>query len=556
MTTLALDGHAPLTLRDYQEEALARIDAAEQRGIRRQLGVAATGLGKTIIFCSLAERRGGRTLILAHRDELITQAVDKVRSVWPTADVGVVKAERNERNNDVVVASVQTLARTRRLAEFVGASGSSLFGPNLFDLVVVDEAHHTAADSYRRILDALRAGQDDGPLLLGVTATPDRGDGKGLDDLFDEITFTYDLLWGIRSGYLCDLRGLRVRLDRFNSTELKVRRGDYDQGEAGRMLEDADAPAMIARSWLEHAAGRRTLVFTPTVALAEATAAEFVGLGVRASWVAGETPLEERRALLARFSRGEIDVLANCAVLTEGFDEPRVDCVVVARPTRSRALYTQMVGRGTRRHPDKVDCLVMDIVGASDDLSLVTVPSLFGLRDVRQFEHGEGTVSAAVWDQEQADIAEGRLRAEEVELFRRVVAGGIAWVQVPDERFGGKRYVRPLGKDQPTVVLARHDTDADHWLAGVEYPDHAKRVLIRDVALEVAQGVGEDFIRKQGGGALVDRDAAWRSRKPSAKQRALAKRLGVKLPKGATAGDVSDLLTEAMASRRSPQRAG
>jgi superfamily II DNA or RNA helicase len=576
-----------LALREYQVEALQRVAAAEARGVRRQLGVAATGLGKTVMFCALAESRGKRTLILAHRDELVSQAEAKVREVWPDAPVGVVKAERNEVRAHVVVASVQTLARPRRLAQLCAAwdDPSILLKPaEPFDLVVVDEAHHTAADSYRGILDALRAGQpgcrcgedherlatpdevdagyelgvaydpcprtDPGPLLLGVTATPDRGDGKGLDDLYDEITFNFDLLWGIRAGYLADLRGRRVTMDHLDLSGVAVRRGDFDQGQAGKAMEAADAPRQIVAAWQAEAADRRTLVFTPTVELARLVAEAYRHAGVAADYVHGGTPLDDRRRLLADYQAGTLQVLANCAVLTEGFDAPRTDCVVVARPTRSRALYVQMVGRGTRPHPDKADCLVLDVVGATATHSLVTVPSLFGLEGAYAGRMGDGTAGLAGVVQERDDelVRLGRMRAEDADLFRRLREGaGIAWVAVHRDGDQLRRYERALGADLPTVVLAQRP-GGDVWTAGLWWPagrdtPERKAVLMANVTLELAQGVADDYVRKNGIAALASADAAWRKRKPTDAALAAAGRWRLKDPKQyATAGELSDAL--------------
>jgi ATP-dependent helicase IRC3 len=624
-----------LTLRDYQTDALARVAGAEARGVRRQLGVAATGLGKTVMFCSLAEQRGKRTLVLAHRDELVTQAAAKVLEVWPelgaTADVlaalhasghaelarqvrtdptgvGIVKAGANDVRAQVVVASVQTLARPKRMAQLLEPFTPGDYGSLLatsaepFDLVVVDEAHHAAADSYRGILTALRAGEPacdllgtdhyhdrpaspdevdaghelgvafdpcpggPGPLLLGVTATPDRGDGKGLDDLFDEVTFSYDLLWGIRAGYLADLRGKRVVVDTLDMGAVKVRRGDFDQGQAGRAMEDAEVDRFVVAAWLEHALGRRTLVFTPTVEVARLVAEAFQHVGVAAAYVHGGTPMDERRQLLQAYSRGDLTVLANCAVLTEGYDEPRTDCIVVARPTKSRALYAQMVGRGTRRHPEKADCLVLDVVGASALHTLVTVPSLFGLEGAHaeRMADGTGELAGVVQDRDDELVRLGRMRAEDAELFRSVRAEGIAWVQVHQDGDPMRRYVRPLGTDPegkplPTVVLAQRADEA--WTAGLWWPatkevPERKRVLLADVPMEVAQGVAEDYVRKNGGHHLTAADAPWRQRKPSPKALAAAKKWRLPVDPAWNAGELSEAMDAHIARIKSkPRRA-
>lgn len=538
-----------ITLRDYQEEALGKIDEAEERGVKRQLGVAATGLGKTIIFSTLAERRRVPTLILAHRDELISQAADKLLSVWPDAEIGVVKASRNEVDKPIVVASVQTLARRSRLEQLPQGH---------FGLVITDEAHHAKADSYQRIYDHLGCGTEDGPLHVGVTATPDRGDGKGLDDIYDEITFVYDLLWGIRAGYLSDLRGLRIYLKDVDFTKAKVRQGDYATGETGQMLEDADAPALIADAWLEHASDRKTIVFTPTVATAEQTRDEFLDRGIEAAMVSGTTPIEERRDMLKQFAAGELRVIANCGVLTEGFDDPAVDCIIMARPTKSRALYTQCIGRGSRKHPGKQDCLVMDVCGASDTMSLVTIPSLFGIEQRNKFEDASATVAEAMFAQEEEKVRRGEMEAKAIELFRKVLESPINWVVFDSD--GRKTYSCSLGsKERGTVVIEHLGGDDDRqWHVYVRWDEtnipegvttkfvngDGYRTLIRGVDLEMAQGIGEDHIRKNGVSVLTDRNAAWRNRPPTEKQINAARKWRVKVEPGMTAGDVSDAITE------------
>jgi len=542
VSTLTFGPHVRFELRDYQVDALDRIAAAEERGCRKQLVVAATGLGKTIIFAALAERRGGRTLILAHRDELVAQAAAKVREVWPGVDVGIVKADLDYVHSQVVVASVQTLARQPRLARLAATP--------LFNLVVVDEAHHTAAATYRRVLDAFGAGKVNGPLLLGVTATPDRGDGKGLDDLFDEITFTADMLWGIRAGYLADVRGLRVHMDSLDLGSVRTRHGDYDQGQVGAALEDGNVDQFVYRAWRQHASDRQTLVFTPTVATAAMVANYFVRCGVRAEWVSGETPLDQRRALLRQYANGEVQVLANCAVLTEGYDDPRTDCIVVARPTKSRALYAQMVGRGTRRHPEKDDLLVLDVVGATLAHSLVTVPSLFGIEEEEDRKRAETTpLSVVLQERDDRLVALGRLTAVEADMFRQLRGTGIAWVRITDRRTGNVvSYERSLGgKNRPRVVV-RHDIRG--WIAEVAPHEGRPKTLIADVALETAQGVAEDFIRKQNVGALVSLDAPWRHREPSDRQIAAALKWRLRIDPNWTAGELSDALDRHIAQRK------
>lgn len=568
-----------IELRPYQDEALERTAAAEARGIRRQLGVAATGLGKTVMFVALARARNARTLILVHRDELARQAYEKVRQLWPECDVGIVKAAEDDVSSHVVVASVQTLSRQRRLDRLIASQtpGTLSLTRELrpFELVIVDEAHHTAADSYKRILEQLRAGEkggeraatpeevdagcelgiafdEPGPLLLGVTATPDRGDGKGLDDLFDEIVWNYDILWGIRSGYLADVRGRRVELTDLDLENVKVTRGDFEAGAVGKAMEDAHAPEFVVKAWKAHASDRRTLVFMPTVALADETAKTFRANGVAAGFISAAVDLSERRRTLAAYSSGELQVLVNCMVLTEGYDEPRTDCIIQARPTKNRALFTQMIGRGTRKHPDKTDLLVLDIVGSSRELSLVTLPSLLGAdkRFAQKLQDGTGTLTdvAQQWDDHK--VSSGKMRAEDADLFRAMHdSGEIAWVHVESRLYQRTLADRDQATGQhvqlPTVVLKQQVEGDEGWLCGLIMPDGKKRVLIRDVTLEMAQGVGEDAVRKltKGRTALVDKNAEWRKKRPSNKARRAAQKWRLpRIEQYKTAGELSDAL--------------
>ena len=260
----------------------------------------------TILFGKLTADTPGRTLILAHRDELINQAVDKLIRVEPTLNIGVVKAERDDRWAPVVVASVQTLARERRRER--------LFQTPNFSRVICDEAHHSIANSYRSVFEDAGCFRPDGPLLLGVTATPQRGDKVGLDAIFEGICYDRDILWGIQNGYLCDLRGKQIYMD-VDLDQVRTTAGDFQDGALGEAMEEADAPEIIAAAYYREAPGRKAIVFTPTVNVAKLTAAALKKLGIAAEWVSGTTPEGERRAMLKRFKSGATMVICNCAVL-------------------------------------------------------------------------------------------------------------------------------------------------------------------------------------------------------------------------------------------------
>lgn len=510
-----------IILRDYQEEAVEAVLAAPGEGIQRPLVACPTGAGKTVVFAEVIRRREGRALVLAHRDELISQAADKIRMVMPGADIGIVKAQRNEADAAVVVASVQSLS-AKRLATL----GS-------FETLIVDECHHAPASSYGRILTTLGAFEDDGPLTLGVTATPERGDKLALGKVFQKIVFRRSLVWMIAKGYLSDLRAVQVHL-KADFDALKVRKGDYIDSEVSDMLSEAHAPEMAARAYLEHAAGRRAIVFTPTVALAYEMAEEFRRQGVSAEGVDGTTHPDERRAILRRFHDGETMAVANCGVFVEGFDEPSVGAIVMAKPTRSRPAYLQMLGRGLRLFPGKTDCLLIDLVGSTTRHDLVTASTLLGLDPKPKAPSlMQSATQRASFGQPVKDEL-GELVTIKVNLFRR-----LTWVQ--------------LGNGRWTLSVPDGRIDLVDGESGWKVLRQAKgvltRVLAEGVSLEWAQGIAEEEVRSEGAEWLTDPEAPWRKRPPSQKQIDILVRKGLWTP-GMTKGEASEVITRIFAGRR------
>lgn len=332
-----------MQLRPYQQEA---IDAIQAQPPGRYLVQMATGLGKTVTFASIP--RQGRVLLLSHREELVYQP-----RKYYDCSFGIERAGERSHGEEVVSASVQSLAR--RLDRFA---------PDAFDLVIVDEAHHAAAGTYRKILDHFTP-----RLTLGFTATPNRGDKVRLDDLFQKIIFSRDLRWGIQNGYLCDIFCKRVDLG-YDLSAVHTRLGDYAPGELADAMEGtADG---VAQTYREHAQGP-TLIFAVNVAQAQEIAGKIPG----AVAVTGQT--KDRGEIIRRFTAGEIPCLVNVMVFTEGTDIPRVETVILARPTQSDALYTQMVGRGLRLWPGKEKLILIDCVGNTGRACLCTAPSLLGL---------------------------------------------------------------------------------------------------------------------------------------------------------------------------------
>lgn len=517
-----------LTLRPYQEEALDAIEAADQGGQQHPLVALPTGTGKTVVFSELIRRRADRALVLVHRDELINQTIEKLGLVAPDLDVGIVKAARDDHEAPIVVASIQTLSREHRLSRVTDDFGT----------IVVDEAHHATADSYRRVL--ARLGET--ALVAGFTATPYRGDGDSLASVFPAITYQKTLLEMIDAGYLSDLRALSVRLAT-DFHDLHTRAGDFIDEESAALLRAANAPELVAKAYVEHAPQRRGLVFVPTVRLAEEFAAAFMAHGIVAETLSGDTPLPVRRELLARFRAVDVQVITNCGVLTEGYDEPLVDCIVVARPTKSKTLYVQMLGRGTRRAPGKSNCLILDVAGATARHDLMTLATVFDLPAVR-LQNGETVTEAtvayhhdcALLQAREADAA--RVLAHAVHLFQ---ARPLHWVIVrPDAHF-----VMTLGQRGAIHVVKFSDC----WRVALHRPDGGVTPIPTRPDRDYAIGAAEDFARTLGVTPLLQRDAPWRHDVATAKQRQTLRRLQIPAPPDLQRGAASDLIAASVARR-------
>lgn len=332
-----------IKLRDYQQEC---IDILENKGKGSYLVQMATGLGKTVTFANI--RRQGRMLILSHREELVRQPLK-----YFECSTGVEMAAQRSDGEEVVSASVQSMVH--RLDRF---------SPCDFDTIIVDEAHHSAAKTYRKVLEHFTPRQ-----TIGFTATPNRADKARLDDIFQEIVFRRDLKWGIKNGYLCGIDCKRVDIG-YDLSAVHTRCGDYAPGELEEAMsgtEDAIGEAY------ENIAKGATLVFAASVSHAEAIAQRIPESVV----ITGKT--RNREDIIKSFTQRKIPCLINCMVFTEGTDIPLVETVIMARPTQSDSLYAQMVGRGLRLHPEKEKLTLIDCVGVTGRRSLCTAPSLLGI---------------------------------------------------------------------------------------------------------------------------------------------------------------------------------
>ena len=343
-----------MELRPYQKEAEAAI-LKEWTEHDKTLLVLPTGCGKTIVFADVARNRAaqGNVLVLAHREELLTQAADKImRSCGMRCSVE--KAEKSclTSNERITVGSVQTLGTEQRLARFE---------KDHFRTIIVDEAHHSLADTYKRVLEHFNEAK-----VLGVTATPDRGDMRNLGEYYESLAYEYTLPEAIKDGYLCPIKAKTIPLN-INLSSVHIQAGDYSASDLGNALE----PYLekIAERMTLECKGRHTVVFLPLVSIAQQFRDILNSKGLNACEVNGKST--DREEVLRDFEAGKYDVMCNAMLLTEGWDCPIVDTIVVLRPTKIRSLYSQMVGRGTRLAPGKDHLLLLDFLWMTGKHKLV-----------------------------------------------------------------------------------------------------------------------------------------------------------------------------------------
>src|SRR6478736_2700651 len=507
------------TLRPYQREAIEALLTARRSGVRRMVICLPTGAGKTVIFSHLEQLAQRQALVLAHREELLAQAREKLQHALQGSAVVALErgSERGASDAKVLVCSIRSL-HEQRLAEVIR-------GRNV-GLVIYDECHHAAAEDNLRVLRQIGVFDADwSGTLLGFTATTARGDGKGLDAVFERIVYSRTLPDLIEQGYLSKLRGYRI------STSADLTRlstgsgGDFREDELSCAVDIEERNALVARSIQELARDRRTIAFCVTVNHARHLAHALNALGVPAGIVHGAMPGEARAAALADFRAGRVQVLTNVGVLTEGFDDPGVSCVAMARPTRSEGLYAQCVGRGTRLYPGKTDCLILDFVDLTD-LSLCTLPSLFGTPRDLDLRGGDAAEARRAWLAIEFDRPGFELEAGAVtlaEIQDRAASFDPLTLQTHDDvraisshawfslgRHGvGLHFQR--GGRVSEVVVARRAGRGKCWEVVMD-----GRSMERFSRLEAAVEAVDFELERMGRGAVLSAaaDAAWRRAAP------------------------------------------
>jgi superfamily II DNA or RNA helicase len=608
--------HELLKLRDYQRECIRDLHSRWDAGAWRVPSVLATGLGKTVIFAHLAEQfladtPGKRVLILAHTDELVNQAASKMKQTAPHRTVGIVKAERNEVSAHVIVASVQSLRNKKRREQLRNVG-----------LIIVDECHHAVATTYRSILEHFGAfpspcsecngtgvggdeavpnggcwdcrgtglynGGECSVKVAGFTATLARGDKKKLSEVWEACTFTRGISFGIRRGYLLDVRGKRVVVPDFDISNVKKSAGDYADGDLARELERSLAPEIVAEAYVKNASDRKGVAFWPTVELAQLGAEAFNAAGIPSETIYGMLDRDPRRSMLRRLASGATQVVHGVAVLTEGFDDPTISCIVIARPTQSAPLYQQMVGRGLRPNlalasADRGDCLVLDVVGASRNHDLRSLVDL-SEKEIREEIAEDEVLSLLDMEEQEEALAEDdiSLAPPEEELYNgatehvdfdplgRTTIG--AWMQTSSGYYflpaSKEAYVLIVPSEEPSTFdvawltqsartfwhrecsgMPPYFSNSRSCRCGGHAGSPGGLTEHRGMSVEMACSWAEEVMEDMGG-SFGSKRASWRRRPITANQKFTARNEGIEITEDMRQGELSDRLGTIMATRR------
>lgn len=412
----------PVKLRPYQNDCLQRLDSFYAFNGKRALISVPTGGGKTLIFSSYASKKRLKTLVLAHREELLEQAVEKYKMIGGQGKTGFVRANGEwSIDSDFTAASIQTLYRARSSND---KRYESLLNAG-YDFVVIDEAHHTMADTYYKVIKDLA---DTGALVLGVTATPFRSDDRHLLEFYEDLVYFIDIKELVRLGYLVPIKAKTVRLDvDMDGLKIDRKKGDFTISSIASLFNEENINYHIFKEWKENAGDRKTIFFLSSLDHSKALESLFRYHGVSCAHIDGSLPKSKRKYILEEFKAGRIRVLFNMDILTEGYDDPSVECIALVRPTKSLNLYTQIIGRGLRPSwaTGKKDCLLLDFTGVSKRHKPVSLLDVFDIKvpgqkesfaiGARENERGERELKIS-FEEEEFDF----VGKESLEFFTQI----------------------------------------------------------------------------------------------------------------------------------------
>lgn len=575
-----------MELRPYQKECIEKIKNNINKGVRLLVIVMATGTGKTVVFSQFPEivkKSGKKTLVLAHREELLTQAKKKINIISPDVKVEIEQWPSYASDSaDVVVASVATLWRK-------DSDRIKRFNPEEFWLIVIDEAHHAVSSTYKNVLSYFGANKEEGvkwkhPVVLWVTATPNRRDNVGMNTVFDELVYKYDIKNGIEDWFLTPIKAYTIKT---GSTldGIKRRMWDFAINELSKVVNQDERNQLILKSYTRICPNEKAITFCVDVAHAKELSRLFSEAGYKSAYVSGETSKEDRKRILKDFESGDLEVLFNCQLLTEGYDNPEVRAVLFARPTSSSSLYIQMAGRGTRLAEWKDHVKFLDFVDNMSKNSIVSSSHLIGLDQPinanghyimelqDQFE--ELLSSHPDEDVMSVDIDNIEARIQEVDIFRlaqlpEIIKNNSAFSRIPTPFW----FKLSLGRDssKEDVNLSVEIRQNILWKYNISFFEETEDTpSFKNWFKKVKKSVREELDAKteleaieradkhihqnyRSNVNLVSQDASWRSQPPTEKQVKLLKKFGYKNADKLSKGQASNLLSKYFAQSKKSKR--
>lgn len=491
-----------IQLRPYQIECLESIKSLFLQNITRLLVAMATGAGKTVIIAYLIKQRKGRTLVIVQSIELLMQTLEKIKMICPELDVGLVDANHKEFEKDVVITTIQSARIPENLARLKRGE---------FATEIIDEAHHAASESYHIVSNELGFGKDTKKLKVGFTATPYRSDNKGLGEVYDVIAYELTIRNLIESGYLCRPIGHKVATDIDFST-IKTADGDFTTTSLAAVMDIPEMNELVVEAYKKNAHGRQSICFGVSVRHSMNLAETFRKHGINSKAVYGDMPKDERASVIEEYRSGFIQVLCNCQILTEGVDIPSTSCVVMAKPTKSRGLYTQCVGRGLRLYPNKKDCIIIDF----NDANHTICNTAMLLKDTE----------AELVDEEE-NLEDKKLRLSLPSNLNKQLKSAILNFDPLGQDFcwfkEGPSYVMK-GSGKIRLEVSPHGTDRYHVLLSDE---KGFQLIAENLNFEYAFATAEGYAKDHRKLFTVsDQTAAWRLQPISEKQRSFIRSKG------------------------------
>ena len=514
-----------MILRPYQKVAVSDACTALDKH-RNTLVVAPTGAGKTIMLSALVgerHKKGKRVLVIQHRDELVAQNKEKFEKVNPYITTSIVNGTVKHWDGDAVFSMIQTMSRDRNLRD-----------RPLFDMVVIDEGHHAAAPTYTKVINAVREDNDDAE-IVGFTATPNRGDGKGLRSIFNNCAHQIELATLIREGFLVRPKSYIIDLGVGDQLDRVTKRGkEYDMEEVAAIMDRQVINDRIVSEWEDKAGNRKTVVFCSTVAHAEHVCDAFVSAGIRADYVTGETDKQKRAEMLYNLEFGDLQVIVNVAVLTEGFDAPPVSCIILTRPCSQKGTMVQMIGRGLRildpeLYPDviKTDCVVMDFGtsiithGGLDETANLdgADKSVGGDAPTKicpdcESEVASNTRICPICEHEFERKVKDVLENFEMTEYDLMQMSPFMWIDPFSLHEGNGSAMMAMGFNGFTLV----GKVGDYWMAIVKAKNGRPRVVSIGEKVQ-AMAAGDDFLREIEDSNAANKTKRWLNQPASAKQK-------------------------------------